>query len=190
MTLAKDKSIGGKVYWKDDTKYYMEYTVQGGIDTGLMQIARDRLKDQKLYTQALYKDILWLDKGIPKVIQNKDKIDKGQMLLLPVDAPAAPTPPPVSDAFTLTSERNVRSEHVKDDKNLLYTATADPSKKFKYSKNTLFTDPAGLVWAEVELIPPKKDKTGTEFSKGWICVTNGTEYYSDPHIEPPKPDLG
>jgi len=80
MTLVK-KNIAGKMYYTDDKKYYTEYKLKS-TDTGLMQIARDQLHDEKRYTE-----ILRLNNDKAEEITNKNLISPDWTLLLPAVSP-------------------------------------------------------------------------------------------------------
>ena len=75
------KNIAGKFYYTDDKKYYTEYKIKSN-DSGLMQIARDQLHNEKLYME-----ILRLNKGKAEVIANKNLIGPDWTLLLPAVSP-------------------------------------------------------------------------------------------------------
>jgi hypothetical protein len=83
MDLSKlvRKNIAGKFYYTDDKSYYTEYEVLR-TDTGLMQIARDRLRDEKRFTQ-----ILRLNNGKAEEIPNKNMVGSDWKLLLPSASP-------------------------------------------------------------------------------------------------------
>ena len=83
MDLSKlvKKNIGGKYYYTDDKRYFTEYKIQAN-DSGLMQIARDQLKNEKLYME-----ILRLNNGKAEQIVNKNLIGPDWTLLLPVASP-------------------------------------------------------------------------------------------------------
>ena len=75
------KNIAGKFYYTDDKNYFMEYKIKSN-DSGLMQIARDQLHNEKLYM-----DILRLNNGKAETIVNKNLIGPDWTLLLPVASP-------------------------------------------------------------------------------------------------------
>lgn len=83
MDLAKlvRKNIAGKYYFTDDKNYFTEYKISL-TDTGLMQIARDRLRDEKRFTQ-----ILRLNNGKAEEIPNKNMVGSDWTLLLPAASP-------------------------------------------------------------------------------------------------------
>ena len=83
MDLSKlvKKNIAGKFYFTDDKSYYSEYKISP-TDTGLMQIARDRLRDEKRFTQ-----ILRLNNGKAEEISNKNMVGSDWTLLLPTASP-------------------------------------------------------------------------------------------------------
>jgi hypothetical protein len=85
MDLSKlvKKNIAGKYYYTDDQSYFIEYRIVP-TDTGLMQIARDRLRDEKRFSQ-----ILRLNNGKAEEIQNKHLIGPDWTLLLPATSPFA-----------------------------------------------------------------------------------------------------
>lgn len=203
MTTSTTHVINGETYteWNTSTivKTDKDWEYKG---LGLGKIAEGKLGDAPMSKGGvLYKKIKRLITSNPlkyEEIKAPYSWTWGWTLLLPpvtaakaaADAAAkAAGVPSVSGSFALTSERNVRSAKVKDPKNIIYTAKADPATKFKYS--SLFTDTAGLVWAEVDLTAPNnKDNTGKPLTKGWICVKSGADYYTDPKIDMPEPDKG
>ena len=75
------KNIAGKSYYTDDKSYYTEYKILP-TDTGLMQIARDRLRDEKRFAQ-----ILRLNNGKAEEISNKNMVGSDWTLLLPTASP-------------------------------------------------------------------------------------------------------
>lgn len=75
------KNIAGKYYYTDDKNYFMEYKISP-TDTGLVQIARDRLRGEKLLTQ-----ILRLNNGKVEEIPNKNMVGSDWTLLLPTSSP-------------------------------------------------------------------------------------------------------
>jgi hypothetical protein len=75
------KNIAGKFYYTDDKSYYMEYKILP-TDINLMQIAKDRLKDQKRFTE-----ILRLNNGKAEEITNKNMVGSDWTLLLPTASP-------------------------------------------------------------------------------------------------------
>jgi hypothetical protein len=83
MDLSKivKKNIAGKFYFTDDKSYYTEYKILP-TDTNLMQIARDRLHDEKHLTQ-----ILRLNNGKAEEIPNKNMVGSDWTLLLPTASP-------------------------------------------------------------------------------------------------------
>jgi hypothetical protein len=75
------KNIAGKFYYTDDKNYFTEYTILPG-DTGLMQIARDRLRDERRFGE-----ILRLNNGKAEQILNKNMVGSDWTLLLPTNSP-------------------------------------------------------------------------------------------------------
>lgn len=75
------KNIAGKYYFTDDKNYFTEYKISP-TDTGLMQIARDHLRDEKRFAQ-----ILRLNNGKAEEIPNKNMVGSDWTLLLPTASP-------------------------------------------------------------------------------------------------------
>src|ERR1041384_3742022 len=71
------KNIAGKYYYTDDQSYYTEYKILSS-DSNLVQIAKDRLHDEKRFGE-----ILRLNNGKAEVILNKNMVGSGGTLLLP-----------------------------------------------------------------------------------------------------------
>ena len=83
MDLSKfvKKNIAGKYYYTDDKNYFTEYKILP-TDTGLMQIARDRLRDERRF-----KEILRLNNGKAEQIANKNMVGSDWTMLLPINSP-------------------------------------------------------------------------------------------------------
>lgn len=83
MDLSKivKRNIAGKYYYTDDKTYYTEYKIQP-TDTNLVQIARDRLRDETRFNQ-----ILRLNNGKVEEISNKSMVGSDWTLLLPTASP-------------------------------------------------------------------------------------------------------
>jgi hypothetical protein len=75
------KNIAGKFYYTDDKNYFTEYKILPG-DSGLMQIARDRLRDERRFNE-----ILRLNNGKAEQISNKNMVGSDWILLLPTTSP-------------------------------------------------------------------------------------------------------
>lgn len=75
------KNIAGKFYFTDDKNYFTEYKILP-TDNSLIQIARDRLRDEKLINQ-----ILRLNNGKVEEIPNKNMVGSDWTLLLPTASP-------------------------------------------------------------------------------------------------------
>lgn len=54
------------------------------------------------------------------------------------------------------------------------------NKSFDYRISSLVTDKNGLTWAEVKIDPPVDWA-----NRGWLCVKQGVNYYTTPHLDAP-----
>lgn len=150
------------------TVIFTEYTVKPG-ETTLHQIARDHLYDESRFNEIKE----WKDSTY--IVVTKQLVT-GQVLLIP----------PVSDdieTFKVAASlgSNIRSAH---DLNASVLSVAPNGTPFHYSKKSLTLDSNKRLWVEVRTF---KDTRNVVQKAGWICVTEGTEHYTDPQINAGKP---